>query len=214
MHERSRTMRVWMAAGLVALGVLTMHELSHGQPIVPHEPLSALPMRVGQWSGMNVPIPRRILAATGLDEYVNRLYRDPAGNTVTLFMDYYESQRTGQTIHSPKNCLPGAGWQPLTSRRLVVKMPGRSPVVMNEYVVARDIDRLLVLYWYQERGRDIASEYAAKFWLSYDALFRNRTDGGLVRVTTPLTRDPKKAQRLAIDFVRLIDPRIPRYIPN
>ena len=214
MHERPRTMRVWMAAGLVALGVLMMQELSHGQPVIPHKPLSAFPIQLGQWSGMNVPIPHRILAATGLDEYVNRLYRNPAGNTVTLFMSYYESQRTGQTIHSPKNCLPGAGWQPLTSRRLVVAMPGRSPLVMNEYVVARDIDRLLVLYWYQERGRDIASEYAAKFWLSYDALVRNRTDGGLIRVTTPLTRDPKKAQRLAVDFVRLIDSRIPRYIPN
>ena len=132
MHERSRTMRVWMAAGLVALGVLLMQELSHGQPVIPHKPLSAFPIQLGQWSGMNVPIPPRILAATGLDEYVNRLYRDPTGNTVTLFMDYYGSQRTGQTIHSPKNCLPGAGWQPLTSRRLVVAMPGRTPLVMNE----------------------------------------------------------------------------------
>lgn len=203
-----------MAAGLVACGVLMMQELSHGQPIVPHVSLSAFPMKLGDWSGREVRIPTRVLVAAGLDEYVNRLYRDPAGNTVTLFISYYRTQRAGETIHSPKNCLPGAGWQPLTSRRLVVPMPGRSPLVMNEYVVARDIDRLLVLYWYQERGRDIASEYAAKFWLSYDALLRNRTDGGLVRVTTPLSPGRARAESRAVDFVKLIDPRLPRFIPN
>jgi EpsI family protein len=214
MPDHSKTVRLWVAAGVVAMGVLMMQELSHGEAIVPRLPLSEFPFQLGSWTGVNTPIPPRILVAAGLDEYVSRVYRDPRGGAVTLFISYYRSQRTGETIHSPKNCLPGAGWQPLSSRRLVVTMPGRAPIVMNEYVVARDIDRQLVLYWYQERGRDIASEYAAKFWLSYDALTRDRTDGGLVRVTTELAPNRAQAERRAIQFVRRMDPQLARFIPN
>lgn len=214
MLEGSRVRRVWVAALLVAAGILGMQELSHGEPVVPRTPLSEFPMRIGRWSGENLPITHRILVAAGLDEYVSRIYQDPDGGSVTLFISYYRSQRTGETIHSPKNCLPGAGWQPLTSRRISIAVPNHTPVVANEYVIDRGINRLLVLYWYQERGRDIASEYAAKFWLSYDALFRDRTDGGLVRVTTELGKNRTLSERRAIDFVRLIDPRLPRFVPN
>lgn len=214
MFESSHVKRVWMAALLVAVGILGMQELSHGEPVVPRTPISAFPMQIGHWSGQNLPIANRILVAAGLDEYVSRLYRNHQGDSVTLFISYYRSQRTGETIHSPKNCLPGAGWQPISSRRITIAIPNHPPVVANEYIIARDINRLLVLYWYQERGRDIASEYAAKFWLSYDALFRDRTDGGLVRVTTPLGSDRALAERRAFDFVRLIDPQLPRYVPN
>ncbi len=208
------TRRLWLTAAMVACGILLMQGMSHGEPMIPHTPLQAFPEKIGDWVGRNVPIPGRIVADAGMNEYVNRVYWNPRGKTVTLFISYYLTQRTGDTIHSPKNCLPGAGWQPLESREISIPMANGAPVVTNEYVIARNAQRMLVFYWYQERGRDIASEYAAKFWLSVDAITRNRTDGGLVRVTTPLNKDRASAERRAIAFVRLIDPRLPRYIPN
>lgn len=206
--------RLWMTAALVACGILLMQGLSHGEPVIPRVPLKEFPEKIGDWVGREVPLPARIVADAGMNEYVDRVYWNPGGRTVTLFISYYLTQRTGDTIHSPKNCLPGAGWQPLESREISIPMANGSRVVANEYVVARDAQRALVFYWYQERGRDIASEYAAKFWLSVDAITRHRTDGGFVRVTTPLKKDRASAERLAISFVRLIDPRLPRYIPN
>jgi EpsI family protein len=188
--------------------------VSHGEALVPRTPLTALPMTLDGWSGQNVALPERVVDAVGLDDYVNRVYRDARTESVTLFISYYRTQRTGQTIHSPKNCLPGAGWQPLDSRRLRIPIPGRDPLSVNEYLVARDTDRVLVLYWYQERGRVIASEYAAKFWLTADAMTRDRSDGALVRVTTTVHGERRKAERRAVAFVQLIFPRLSRYIPN
>lgn len=214
MPRTGSSARLWTAACVVALGILTMHQVSHGEAVLPRAPLSGLPLTLGRWAGERVPLPGRIVRAVGLDDYVNRVYRDPALGAVTLFISYYRTQRTGQTIHSPRNCLPGAGWLPLDSRRLSIAVAGHAPIDVNEYLVARDAARVLVLYWYQERGRVIASEYSAKFWLTADALTRHRTDGALVRVTTPVTAGRRVARRRAVAFVREIFPRLGRYIPN
>jgi EpsI family protein len=212
-----RAGRLWLSVAVVALGILAMRQLARAEKVVPHAPLAEFPMLLGRWSGANVPLPARIVKAVGLDDYLNRIYQDGSGAPVTLYISYYASQRTGQTIHSPKNCLPGAGWQPLESRRLAIPLPGRGPLIVNDYDVARDAARVLVLYWYQERGRDIASEYAAKFWLTADALTRDRTDGALVRVTTPVPdagRDLAQAQRRAVAFLRTVLPHLAKFIPN
>lgn len=214
MGKPVRTKRIWLATGLLVAGILLMHGLRHRDPVIPDTPLSSFPTKVGQWTGQTAPIPSRILAAAGLSEYVNRVYTKPGSNWVQLFVSYYRTQQTGDTIHSPKHCLPGAGWEPLTSRHLTFAVPGHRRLVVNEYVVARDIRRLLVLYWYREQGRDVASDYSAKFWLSYDALVHKRTDGGFIRVMTPLKPNLAAAVRRAVDFTRLIDPRLPRYMPN
>ena len=204
----------WLAVALIALGMLAMQQLNHGERIVPRAKLAGFPMVLGRWAGANVPLPERILRAVGLSDYLNRVYQNGAGRAITLYISYYSSQRTGQTIHSPKNCLPGAGWQPLESRRLTIPVAGSAPLVVNEYLVARGTDRVLVLYWYQERGRDIASEYAAKFWLTVDALTRDRTDGALVRVTTPIDGNFARAERRSVGFVQAIFPHLAPYIPN
>jgi EpsI family protein len=206
--------RTWLAVALLAAGFLAMHELHRRENVPPRAALAGFPMAVGAWEGTNVPLPARILRAVGLDDYLNRVYRQETGRAVTLYISYYASQRAGQTIHSPRNCLPGAGWQPLSSRYLSIPVGSARPLVVNEYDVERGLDQVLVLYWYQERGRDIASEYAAKFWLTADALLRDRTDGALVRVTTPVAGGFPRAERRATAFLRLIFPHLARFIPN
>ncbi|HVB99626.1 MAG TPA: EpsI family protein [Candidatus Dormibacteraeota bacterium] len=214
MHNASPDRSLWCAAALMLAGILAMHQLHRPEITPPSVPLTRFPHRIESWSGTDVPLTQNVIQAAGLNEYVNRIYHATSRPPVTLFISYYRTQRTGQTIHSPKNCLPGAGWQPIYSRQLSIPLAGTKPIVVNEYDIVRDTNRVLVLYWYQERGREIASEYAAKFWLSFDALTRNRTDGALVRVTTPVRGGRGRAEQRAVGFVRAIFPHLGRFIPN
>ena len=121
-------------------------------------------------------------------------------------MGYYGSQKTGDTIHSPKNCLPGAGWDPVRSGFATISAAGGRQIVVNEYVIQQDEDKQLVFYWYQGRGRVIASEYAGKFWMVGDAISRNRTDGALVRLNTPINDNEAsaRARLVSINHGRLL----------
>jgi EpsI family protein len=120
----------------------------------------------------------------GADEYLNRRYVRPDGAAVDLFVAYYRSQQHGDAIHSPRNCLPGAGWEPVSQSETTLRAGGE-PVSVNRYVIRKGLDRRVVFYWYQGRGRVVSNEYANKGWLVIDAMRTGRTDGGLVRAITP-----------------------------
>jgi EpsI family protein len=135
---------------------------------------------------------------------------------VSLYIGYYGSQRQGDTIHSPQNCLPGAGWQPVEGGRVPLDVDGRR-VTVNRYVIQKGLDRQVVLYWYQGRGRVVANEYANKLWLMLDAARLHRSDGALVRVVAPVLRSPGGSLAAADDaaaaFTRTIFPRLPAHLP-
>ena len=128
----------------------------------------------------------------------------------------FPSQSTGDTIHSPKNCLPGSGWTPMETSYLQVPLPGRPPLRVNRYVIAQGSARDLVLYWYQAHGRTTPSEYWARLYLVADAIRMNRTDGALVRIITPIAQGETTghAQERAIGFAQQVVPAIDNYIPN
>jgi EpsI family protein len=134
-------------------------------------------------------------------------------------MGYYGSQRQGDTIHSPQNCLPGAGWEPVSEGRLTlpnVDGAGRE-VTINRYVIQKGLDQTVVLYWYHGRGRVVANEYLSRALLIRDALVTNRTNGSLVRVIVPVLRKDAgnlaPAESLAEEFVRAIFPSLDSYLP-
>jgi EpsI family protein len=145
--------------------------------------------------------------------YRNDIVRQPY---VDLFVAYFPSQRAGDTIHSPKNCLPGAGWSPVDSTRIQVSVPGHKPFVANRYIIAKGSDRQLVLYWYWAHDRAVASEYWAKFYLVTDSMRLNRSDGSLVRVTTPIGTGEKveTAQQRLLSFAGNVVPIINDYVPR
>ena len=145
-----------------------------------------------------------------------RVYRDPQTQSVIgLFVAFFESQRKGGAIHSPKNCLPGAGWEPVEFGITTIEMPGHpAPGAINRAIVQKGLSKQLVLYWYQSQGRIIASEYSAKFYLVWDALTRNRTDGALVRIITPVIQnDEAGALERAKSFARDMFPLLQQHIP-
>ena len=193
---------------------------------VTRAPFDTFPMAINGWRAtVDPPLSEDILRVLGVDDYLSRVYyRD--GTAVGLYMGFYGSQRQGDTIHSPMNCLPGAGWEPVQEGRLTIKNADPSTslgaggagrdITVNRYVVQKGLDRQLVLYWYQSHGRVVASEYTSKMFLIHDAIRMNRTDGSLVRVIAPIPvgGDEAPAAALAESFVRTIFPTLSAYLPN
>jgi EpsI family protein len=214
MLKSPSSVRLWITAGLLVGAFVLLHSVSHGETVVPHQPLHDLPYNLGNWTGTEQPFEARIIQAVGVSDYTNRVYSSEQGGSAQLYIGYYASQRTGDTIHSPKNCLPGAGWDPIQSGYAAIPIAAGRQIVVNEYVIQQGLDKMLVFYWYQDRGRVIASEYSAKFWMVADAISRNRTDGALVRLITPLHADEVDARARLVSFTQILYPHLESVIPN
>ena len=130
-----------------------------------------------------------------------------------LFIGYYESQRTGAAYHSPKNCLPGSGWQFVESVPFPVKTGSGEMVTINRAVIQKGLDKQLILYWYHDRGRVVASEYWAKGYLIWDAMTKNRTDGSIVRISVPVASTLEDAEHEATRFLHDLWPELQNYMP-
>jgi exosortase D (VPLPA-CTERM-specific) len=215
---------VCLAACLV-LGSVLIARASKTEKVPLRQSFDSFPLQIGTWIGQPTePLDDRILEQLRVDDYVNRVYfspDQPAG--VGLYIGYYRSQRQGQTMHSPLNCLPGAGWQPTGKQALALDVsdePGGSPrrVVVNEMLIQKGDDRQMVLYWYQSHERVVASEYWAKVWTVMDAVRLNRTDAALVRVVAPVlgseAGERARAEQTAVQFARAMFPLLGSYLPR
>jgi len=193
-----------------------LHAHKRGEVIPQFEKLSNFPLDVAGWQGRDEPMDDRVLEVLGPGEFLSRAYVTNQQPWVDLFIAYFPSQKTGDAIHSPKNCLPGAGWAPVESGYRTIDVKGMGRIKVNRYVIARGNQRNLVYYWYQSHGRSIASEYWAKVWLVADSIKMNRTDAALVRIITPVPpgEDLASADRRTLDFAQLVGPDISRFIPK
>jgi EpsI family protein len=215
MRSRGMTFRLWIVVIVLLGSTVCLHAMSHGEPIVPRQSLNKFPYTIGSWTGTETALDEETLKVVGVTDYTNRFYLSPSQMPVQLYIGYYASQRTGDTIHSPKNCLPGAGWDPIRAGYATIPLSDASQIKVNEYVIAQGLDKQLVFYWYQGRGRVVASEYWAKLWMIHDAIVHNRTDGALVRVITPIEGDNvSQAQDRLEKFTRILFPSLSKFIPN
>ena len=212
-----RHSRFLVVMALLALTAGFLHARGREETPLAREPLASFPRAFGTRSAIDYAIPQDILEVLGNGDFLLRLYPDAAGTPdVDLFIAYFASQRAGDTLHSPKNCLPGGGWFPVQSMERTIQPAGGAPFSVNEYLIAKGDERKLVLYWYQARNRSVASEYWAKFYLVADAMRYNRSDGSLIRITTPVNRgEPIDAARQRIvEFAGQVAPQLGRYIPQ
>ena len=214
MRKRPSAIRWSITAAILLCAFVLLQTMSHGEATVARQPLHDLSYVLGAWTGREVPLQEDVVKAVGVSDYTNRVYSQPAEVPVQLYVGYYASQRSGDTIHSPKNCLPGSGWDPIHSGYAMVTVPSGRNIVVNEYVIQQDQNKQLVFYWYQGRGRVIASEYAGKFWMVSDAIARNRTDGSLVRLVTPMNDGEAKARARLMSFTQTLFQPLDELIPN
>jgi EpsI family protein len=197
---------------------LLFHAASRGERVPAGKPLEFLPAQIQDWRMVqDTPIEPEILDQLKADDTLNRMYaRAGSEVTVNLFVAYFRTQRTGQSPHSPKNCLPGTGWEPSSTGFLNVPIAGQpQPIRINRYVVSRGEEKSVVLYWYQSPRRVIASEFSAKFWLVMDSIRYHRSDTALVRVTVPVWQNGDRAATdLGVAFVESVFPALKSYLPS
>ena len=200
---------------ITTIGLLQVRSTREKTP--QSRPLALLPMEIGGWQGVERPLSSDAREILGAGDFLDRLYtRSDQRASVDLLIAYFASQRTGSTIHSPKHCLPGAGWNFISSNRTLLQLPGTKPQEVNEAVLGKGNNKMLAMYWYQAHGRVVASEYQAKYFLIADAIRMNRTDGSLVRFITPIGPD-ETAEDAHERLIRLISPLAPMlkdYIPE
>ena len=174
--------------------------------------LGALPRSIGAWQGSDAAaLADDVLATLGVDDYVNRRYAR-GGLPISTYIGYYANQRSGDAIHSPRNCLPGAGWEPVATGTELIAT-GSGSVRVARYEIAKGLSRQVVLYWYQGRGRVVSGEYENKAWLMLDAARAGRSDGGLVRLIAPVVTTPADTLREISSFAAALLPQLSEYLP-
>ncbi len=217
METNRSNLRFWLVLAFLLAGGGFVHWWQRaGEASVTRHNLRELPAHIGVWqqSGPDERFDQETEKVLRADDYVSRRYAGPEG-TVSLYVGYYASQRNGATYHSPLNCLPGAGWV-MDGQQLVTIQPvdGRPAFTANRYIISNGDHRELLLYWYEGRGRAVASEYWGKIYTVLDSISRRRSDGAMVRVMLPLRDSETEATRVAAQFAAELTPTLPDFIPR
>jgi exosortase D (VPLPA-CTERM-specific) len=218
MHMGMGTVRFGIVAVTMLATAIFLQAHSSTEIIPPQQPLSSLPSQIDGWKGTDSSLGEEELDILGHPEYLMRTYEIASLEQpwFNLYAVYFPSQRAGDTIHSPDHCLPGAGWIPTSREVIGLARPDGSSIPVNRYVVAKLLERRLVLYWFQAHGRVVSSEWSSKYYLISDSIHMNRSDGGMVRLMTPMlegeSADAAQARmmKLGSHFLALLDDHIPR----
>lgn len=200
---------------LLTIGFLSF--MSRTEAVPPKKPLKEFPKQIDAWTGQEGFFDKQVYDVLGVDDSTLISYQEPEGKAVQLYVGYYESQREGDLIHSPKNCMPGSGWEITRTSLEELTLAGREPrqIKVIKLILEKGSSTQVVLYWFQSRGRFIASEYWQKIYLVWDAIFHNRTDGSFIRLIAPVG---PKGMEYTTDYLktfaeRLI-PVLQEYLPG
>jgi exosortase D (VPLPA-CTERM-specific) len=186
-----------------------------GEATPARDALVSFPGQLGEWQGRRSAIENLYLDELKLDDYLMANYSKAGAAAVNLYVAYYDSQRKGHSVHSPRSCMPGGGWVIRDIRETTLKAGARD-VPVNRALIELGDQKQLVYYWFQQRGRTITNEYVVKWYIFWDALTRNRTDGALVRLVVPLPRNMTEAQadEQLGQFAELAVPLLTQYVPD
>lgn len=188
-----------------------------GEAHVSRLPLKEFPAQLGPWRqlGADARFDQATEAVLRADDYLSRNYGRPDGSVASFYIGYYATQRNGATYHSPLNCLPGSGWTMSDPATIKISPANGGPAFeANRYIIRNGNDNELLIYWYQGRGRAIASEYWGKVYTVLDSMRRNRSDGAMVRVMVPVGKSESDALRAATDLAAQATPSLPSFIPE
>jgi len=212
----SQAARASVSLAILLSALLILQLRSTGEAVPIRKSLDSFPATVGEWQGRRGTIfGADILDKLKLKDYVMRDYGDGAGRGLNLYIGYWDTQRKGAVIHSPKNCLPGVGWEPIEASFLTITLPAsHPPITVNRYLIQKDRDQLLVFYWYQSQGQVIAGEVAARIAMVKSALVRNRTDGAIVRVMSPTYGSVRDTSERLVTYVQAMYPILGDYLPD
>jgi EpsI family protein len=188
-----------------------------GEARVERRELKEFPAQVGKWRqvGTDVRFDKATEQVLRADDYLSRSYAGPDNRVASFYVGYYATQRNGATYHSPLNCLPGSGWTMNDPATIEIKpADGSAPFEANRYIIENGSDRQLLVYWYQGRGRKVASEYWGKIYTVIDSAKRRRSDGAMVRIMVPVANNEQAALNAATTLAADIAPLLPGFVPD
>jgi len=209
--------RTLIASGLLLFTLVCLRYLSHSENIPPHKPFSTFPTEIGEWLGKEERFEKKIYDLLGVDDSFLCSYRTSDSRQADLYVGFYRSQREGELIHSPMHCMPGGGWNIIGTSIEELTAPGTKSgkIKVVRLTIEKGAQKQIVLYWYQSRGRFVVSEYMEKIYLFADSITKQRTDGSLVRLMTPVVNGgEEKALKTLKDFAGLLIPVLQEYIPS
>jgi len=200
---------------ILVAGVLVNAWSYLGEAHVERKELKAFPQNIGAWqkTGNDQILDDETLKVLRASDYLLRDFRKSDGKVANLYVGYYASQRTGATYHSPLNCLPGSGWTLSEPGKATIALPDGSNFVANKYVIQNGDYKSLMIYWYQGRGRSVASEYWGKVYTVFDSVRLRRSDGAMVRVTVPIRDSEATAEQTAVEFASTASSVLPEFVP-
>lgn len=206
-----------IVVGIMLCTLILLKFVSTSENITPNQPFSTFPMQIGPWYGKELHFDDKVYTVLGVDDSVLGNYRTQNGREVQLYVGFYQSQKQGDLIHSPKNCLPGSGWSITSSTITELEIPeadsGRLKAIT--LILQKGIHKQIMLYWFQSRGRIVTSEYMQKIYLVMDSITRKRTDGSFVRLVAPVyDGDEQKTIEHLTDFTKDLYPVLKRYLPS
>jgi EpsI family protein len=190
----------FLPAIFLGLGYLLVSGVREQHVMEPRAALRSISSTLEGTAGRDLVVPEAERKVAGMSDYMMREFRNDSQPGLSVYVGYYERQVQGKSIHSPKNCLPGAGWEIMSSERVAIA-PDRPGSRVNRVLLANKGVQALVYYWYQGRGRIEASEYRVKWELMRDAALYGRTEEALVRIVVPLP--PGKAEAAAVRAVAI-----------
>ena len=205
-------------SSVVVIALSSLYIKVQDEVLPPRQAFASFPQQIGEWKGRDRLLEQIYLDSLQLDDYLMGDYANPKGDLVNFYVAYYASQQAGSAAHSPRSCIPGGGWKisELTQVSLEGIGPDGQPLRVNRLVIVRGEIKQLVYYWFQQRGRNIINEYLVKWYLFVDGLTRNRTDGGLVRLSTSVGLDEtwEDGDRRLVEFAQQAVPMLYGYVPD
>ena len=212
----TQPLRLAVSAALLVAVLLFIQFRGPGEAIQMRQPFTSFPSVLGEWKGREETIlGPDVLGMLKMSDYLMRRYEDRDGRSVWLYIGYWQSQRKGGDIHSPRNCLPGGGWEPIEASRLTIQIPGRdAPISVNRYLIQKDNQMQVTLYWFQTQGKAVAGEVGAKIELVRNAILKNRTDGALVRLSAPVQGGVETTTARLVAYVQTLYPALHEYLPD
>lgn len=200
---------------ILVVGIIVNAWSYLGEARVERKELKDFPQSIGAWqkTGTDQILDDETLKVLRASDYLLREFRKPEGQVVNLYVGYYATQRSGATYHSPLNCLPGSGWTLSEPAKATIPLPDGTSFIANKYVIQNGEYKNLMVYWYQGRGRNVASEYWGKVYTVLDSVRLRRSNGAMVRVTVPIRSSEAEAERLAVEFASDASRVLPAFVP-
>lgn len=206
--------RFFIVVILLSGTTLYTNLMSHGTPVPILRPLKEFPVKIDDWVGTTHFFSKEVYDNLGVDDSILRNYRDNEGNLISLYIGYYDSQKEGEIIHSPKNCMLGSGWQPIDISGIEIDLPSKK-MVASKMIVEKGLRKEVVLYWYQSGNRVIANEYLQRLYFIWDAIRYDKTNAAFIRFTSPvIDNDYAKTIQLEVEFIKKVIPILNNFLPT